>query len=50
MRSLPLYFILANLLVLGLFAQEEHTFDLSEIDQALEAIKSSDRVKVLLKP
>ncbi len=33
MRSITLYFILINLLVLGLSAQEEHTFDLSEVEK-----------------
>lgn len=33
MRSITLYFVLINLLVSGLFAQEEHTFDLSEIEK-----------------
>ncbi len=33
MRSITLCFILINLLVLGLSAQEEHTFDLSEIEK-----------------
>jgi len=33
LRSITLYFILVNLLVSGLLAQEEHTFDLSEIEK-----------------
>lgn len=33
MRSITLYFVLITLLVSGLFAQEEHTFDLSEIEK-----------------
>jgi len=33
LRSITLYFVLINLLVSGLFAQEEHTFDLSEIEK-----------------
>ena len=33
MRSITLCFILINLLVLGLSAQEEHTFDLAEIEK-----------------
>ena len=33
MRSITLYVVLVNLLVSGLSAQEEHTFDLSEIEK-----------------
>jgi len=33
LRSITLCFILINLLVLGLSAQEEHTFDLSEVEK-----------------
>ena len=33
MRSITLYFVIITLLVSGLFAQEEHTFDLSEIEK-----------------
>ena len=33
MRSITLCFVLSSLLVLGLSAQEEYTFDLSEIEK-----------------
>ena len=33
MRSIALFFILIHLIALGLYAQKEHTFDLSEIEK-----------------